>query len=72
MKIIIDVDPRDIDWGKSTVHQTRERGPDDAIYTDVEVDLDYCNWQGLRIVDFIDVDEACDWFHEEVTEGAAA
>lgn len=64
MKIIIDVDPRDIDWGKSTVHQFAERGPDDAIYWDVDVDLDHCLWMGKQ-VEFVDHDEACQWFHED-------
>ena len=72
MKIIIDVDPKDIDWGKSQVHKSAERGPDDAIYWDVQVDLDHCHYQGLRVLDFIDVDEACEWFHEDYQEGAAA
>lgn len=71
MKIIIDVDPRDIDWGKSTAQKTSDRDPSGAIYSEVEVDLDHCHYQGLRILDFIDVDEACDWFAEDL-EGATA
>lgn len=72
MKIIIDVDPRDIDWGKSTVQKTTERDPSGAIYSEEEVDLDHCTYQGLRVLDFIDVDDACDWFAEDYREGAAA
>ena len=74
MKIIVDIDPADIDWGKSTVHQFAERGPDDAIYWDVDVDLDHVhytiNGQPVR-VGFVDDDEACQWFHEQYKENAA-
>jgi hypothetical protein len=70
MKIIVDIDPADIDWGKSTVHQFAERGPDDAVYWDVDVDLDHCHWNGMR-VEFADDDEACQWFHEQYKENAA-
>ena len=75
MKIIIDVDPRDIDWGKSTVHKHAERGPDDAIYWDIDIDLDHChyivNGQCKRIT-FVDDDEAAQYFYEDYREGAAA
>ena len=74
MKIIIDVNPADIDWGKSTVHEFAERGPDDAVYWDVDIDLDHChylvNGQCKRIT-FVDDDEACQWFHEQHKENAA-
>ena len=71
MKIIIDVNPADIDWRNSTVHEEAERGPDDAIYWDVHVDLDHCYWDGKR-VEFIDDDEACQYFHEHHHQGNAA
>ena len=74
MKIIIDVNPADIDWGKSTVHEFAERGPDDAVYWDVDIDLDHChyivNGQYKRVT-FVDDDEACQWFHEQYKESAA-
>jgi len=72
MKIIIDVNPVDLDWGKSKVHKFAERGPDDAIYWDVDVDLDHVhytiNGQPVR-VSFVDDDEACEWFLEDYREG---
>ena len=64
MKIIIDVDPAEIDWGKSTVHKFPAYGPDDAVYWDVDIDLDHCHWEGKRI-EFVDDDEACQYFYEE-------
>lgn len=63
MKVIIEVHPEEINWGKSKVHQFAERGPDDAIYWDVDVDIDQCYWSGMAI-EFVDYDEAAQWFHE--------
>jgi hypothetical protein len=75
MKVIIDVNPADLDWGHSKVHKFSERGPDDAVYWDVDVDLDHAhytiNGQPVR-VSFVDDDEACQWFLESYKEGQAA
>lgn len=74
MKVIIDVNPADLDWGHSKVHKFAERGPDDAIYWDIDVDLDHChytiNGEVVR-VSFVDDDEACEWFLESYREQAA-
>ena len=70
MKIIIDVRPEDIDWRNSKVYQFAERGPDDAIYWDVDVDIDQCYWNG-KPIDFVDDNEAAQWFNEDYKEGQA-
>ena len=56
IKIILEVDPDDLDWGGSSVYPT-DNGVGGAL---LDFDLDVVKYQG-QVIDFVDVDQACDY-----------
>jgi hypothetical protein len=52
IKIILEVDADDIDFGKSSIHPVGN-----GLY---DYDLDTCKYQGAE-VDFADIDDACEY-----------
>ena len=52
LKIILEVDADDIDFGKSSIHPVG-----DGLY---DYDLDTCRYDG-KVIDFADTDQACEY-----------
>lgn len=56
IKIILEVEADDLDWGKSSVYPT-DNGVGGAL---LDFDLDLVKYQG-EVIDFVDTDHACDY-----------
>ena len=56
IKIVLEVDADELDWGKSSVHPT-DNGVGGALF---DFDLDTCRYQG-EVIEFADTDQACDY-----------
>ena len=56
IKIVLEVDPADLDWGKSNVYPT-DNGVGGAL---LDFDLDTVTYQG-QVIDFVDTDDACSY-----------
>ena len=52
IKIILEVDVNDIDWGKSSTIPVGN-----GLY---DTDIDHCKYEG-QVIDFVDDDKACDY-----------
>lgn len=52
IKIILEVDATEIDWGKSATYPVG-----DGLY---DTDIDHCKYQG-QVIEFADDDKACDY-----------
>jgi len=56
IKIILEVDPDDLDWGRSAVYPT-DNGVGGAL---LDFELDRVRYQG-QTIDFVDTDDACNY-----------
>lgn len=56
IKIILEVDADELDWGDSSVY------PSDNCEGQVvlDYDIDTVTWEG-KVIDFVDTDQACDY-----------
>ena len=60
IKIILEVDVADINWGRSACYPVG-----DGLY---DFDLDTCVYQG-QIIEFADDDKACEYLEFQYSEG---
>ena len=64
IKIILEVDPDDLDWGNSRAYPVDS----ETWGSTYDTDLDTVKYQG-QVIDFVDTDDACDYLEFCYQEG---